>query len=269
MDRSVVSVLADEWGAIADLVAGLDEKDWDLPTDCPGWTVRDQVSHVIGVESMLLGRPAPPAVDPASAPHARDSMGLLNESWVAPRRGRSPAEMMAELEEVTTARRQAMEAMTDEELAKPTNSPIGEVPYAEFMLVRVMDCWVHEQDIRRAVGRPGGFDGSQRAEIGLGRLTGALGFVVGKRAGAPEGTSVVVDLEGPMARTFAVTVSDGRARPTSPPAQPTVRLAMSAETYLCLSTGRWSSDDVVAAGHVAIEGDTDLGRHILEAMAII
>src|SRR6266481_3584705 len=101
MDRSVVSELAAEWRSTADLLAGLDEKEWDLPTDCPGWTVRDQVSHLIGVESMLLGRPAPPEVDPATAPHANGPMGLVNEAWVAARRGKSPAEMRAEFVEVT------------------------------------------------------------------------------------------------------------------------------------------------------------------------
>jgi uncharacterized protein (TIGR03083 family) len=39
---------------------------WDLPTECPGWTVRDQVSHIVGVERMLLGDPEPAHTLPAA-----------------------------------------------------------------------------------------------------------------------------------------------------------------------------------------------------------
>jgi len=269
MDRSVVTELATGWASTADLLEGLDDKDWERPTDCPGWTVKDQVSHMIGTESMLLRRPSPPAVDPETAPHAKSPSGLINEAWVAARRGNSPAQVRAEFREVTEERLQALQAMSDQELAAPTKSPVGEVPYAEFMNVRVMDCWVHEQDIRRAVGRPGALDGTT-AQVSLGRFAGSLGYVVGKRAAAPEGTSVVVELQGPNAQTLAVTVSDGRARPTQPPPdQPTVRLEMSTETYACLSAGRWSSDEVLADGKVKMAGDNELGRSILRGMAII
>jgi uncharacterized protein (TIGR03083 family) len=196
-------------------------------------------------------------------------MGQINEGWVAERRGRQPDEVLAEFREVTGARRQALAAMTDDEWADPIDSPIGRVPYREFMSVRVMDNWVHEQDIRRAVGAPGNLDGPA-AQTALGRFTSGLGFVVGKRAGASEGTSVVVRLEGPIAETLAVTVVDGRAKPTPPPEKnPTVTLTMTSETYSCLSSGRWTAEDVVAEGRVKVEGDADLGRRVLAAMNII
>jgi uncharacterized protein (TIGR03083 family) len=195
-------------------------------------------------------------------------MGPINEGWVAERRGRLPEEVLAEFREVTGARRQALAAMTDEEWAAPIDSPIGKVPYREFMSVRVMDNWVHEQDIRRAVARPGDLDGPA-AETALARFIGALGFVVGKRAGASEGTSVVVQLEGPIATTLAVSVIDGRAKPTKAPEQPTLTLTMTSDTYSCLSSGRWTADEAVAQGRVKVEGDTQLGQRVLASMNII
>src|SRR3569833_1842767 len=33
----------------------LDEADWARPTECPGWSVKDQYSHILGVERYLLG----------------------------------------------------------------------------------------------------------------------------------------------------------------------------------------------------------------------
>ena len=35
----------------------LSDEEWELPTDCPAWTVKDHVSHLIGTERMLQGLP--------------------------------------------------------------------------------------------------------------------------------------------------------------------------------------------------------------------
>ncbi|HET7721905.1 MAG TPA: fatty acid desaturase, partial [Acidimicrobiales bacterium] len=35
----------------------LHEAQWETPTECPGWRVKDLYSHVVGTELMLLGRP--------------------------------------------------------------------------------------------------------------------------------------------------------------------------------------------------------------------
>ncbi len=125
------------------------------------------VSHLIGVESLLLGLPAPP---PVQAAHVRNPLGAGIEGWVAQRRGRSPAEVLDEFRRVTAARLAALDAMSDEQWEAVGPSPAGEVPYREFMEIRVMDNWVHEQDIRRAVGRPGHLEGPA-AEASLARFT--------------------------------------------------------------------------------------------------
>jgi uncharacterized protein (TIGR03083 family) len=266
-DRPVVAHLVAVWSSVDGLLAGLDDKDWDRPTDCPGWSVRDQVSHLIGTESRLLGRPSPPPVDQAS--HVHNPLGLANEAWVHERRGRPGSAVLAEFREVTAARTHALRAMTDEQFAAETDGPVGRMPYGSFMEIRVMDCWVHEQDIRRAVGRVGHLEGPAAAAA-VGRFTASLGFVVAKKAGAPDGTTVVARLGGTLPRTVAIEVVGGKGRPLDPPPlEPSVTLAMSAETYACLSSGRWSPHDAVSDGRVQIEGDQALANRILGAMAII
>lgn len=262
-DRAFIEPLADVWRALADLCHQLAPEDWDRPTDCPGWSVRDQVSHVIGTESMLLGRAAPPPA-PEDLPHVKNRIGEMNEGWIEARRGLDGASVTAELEEVTRTRLEALRAMSDDELDAPTPSPIGMVPYFMFMDVRIMDCWTHEQDIRRAVGRPGHLD-SPGAVVALRRMAQTIGFVVGKRVGAPDGTTVVFDLSGPLAQVLAVGVEGGRAAPIDPPADPTVRIVMDTETFVCLAAGRWSGPDV----KVAFVGDETLGRTIVDNMATI
>ena len=59
VDRAFIGQLEDVWSSIAALGQELSDEDWSKPTDCPGWTVKDQLSHVIGTESMLAGRTAP------------------------------------------------------------------------------------------------------------------------------------------------------------------------------------------------------------------
>ena len=263
--RVAAANLALVWASLDGLLGDLEAARWAAPTDCPGWSVKDVVSHLVGVESLLLGLPAPP---PVQAAHVRNPLGAGIEGWVAQRRDRSPAEVLDEFRQVTAARLAALDAMSDEQWEAVGPSPAGEVPYREFMEIRVMDSWVHEQDIRRAVGRPGHLEGPA-AEASLARFTRSLGYVVGKRAGAPDGTSVVVRVLGPHAQVLAVTVTDGRARPAAEPPDPDVSLTMTAETYCCLSCGRWDSADALADGRVKVDGDAQLAGRIVAAMSII
>ena len=41
-------------------------------------------------------------------------------------------------------------------------------------------------------------------------------FVVGKKVGAPDGSTVVFSLTDPLARVVAIQVADGRAKPVEP-----------------------------------------------------
>ena len=78
------------------------------------------------------------------------------------------------------------------------------------MAIRVFDCWYHDQDIREALDRPGFLEGDV-ADLALGRIpTKALPYVVGKKASAPQGTTVVFDVTGEPPIEAAVGV-DGRA----------------------------------------------------------
>ena len=65
------------WDSVISVVVELEANEWDFPTDCPGWTVKDCVSHLVGIEHRLLGREVvhPPAVDfsVAKTPQGRNN----------------------------------------------------------------------------------------------------------------------------------------------------------------------------------------------------
>ena len=261
-DRPVVAELAEVWTSLAGLGAELTGDDWDRPTECPGWSVRDVYSHVIGLEAGLLGRPPPPALE-RFGDHVRNDMGRSNEAEVLARRGRSGPEVVAELQEVTSARLAALRAMSDEEMAVETATPAGPGPYEFFMGIRVFDCWVHEQDVRRAVGRPGHLHGAA-VDRSLANAVVTMPYVVGKRAGAPEGATVAFDVSGPTARRWAVTVEGGRARPVPDvPVEPTARISADIGTFMALACGRADPDVELAAGRVTVHGDAEVGTAVV------
>ena len=266
VEDPVVAILAEEWSAIAELGAELRAGEWDLPSECPGWTVRDLVSHMIGTERSLLGEAAPPAPVERAA-HVRNDVGASNEAWVEARRAQPGEDVLGEFRDVTARRLDQLRSLPPERFDRPGPSPVGEVPYREFMHVRVMDCWVHEQDIRVATGRPGR-DGGAPAAIAIARMVSALPFVVGKRAGAPEGASVRFELTATAPHHVDVVVRDGRAR-AEDVESPDAVLVMHGDTFWRLCCGRVSGEAALDAGLVAVRGDEDLGRRVAQSMAFM
>jgi len=233
------------------------DADYGLPTDLPGWTVKDVLSHLIGIERALLGDPAPQHTLPDDLPHIRNDFGRMLEVDVDVRRPVPGPKVLAELVETLDRRLARLPGIDpDQEITAPTGK---KVPYVEFMTFRAFDCYVHEQDIRRAVGRPGNLD-APAAEYTRYRLGFGLPYVVGKKVAAEPGQTVRFEVTGPVAFTRCIAVGDDRrARDTEPVETPTVTLTMEWETYLLLATGRRTPDTVP----VAVAGDRELGAKVL------
>src|SRR6202142_244533 len=137
----------------------------------------------------------------------------------------------------------------------------GPGPYRLFMAIRVFDCWYHDQDIREALGRPGYLEGPV-ADLSLGRIPPkGLPYVVGKKAGAPAGTTAVFEVAGSPPIVAAVQVPpEGRAvLLDGPPDAPTVTLRLDRRTFARLAGGRWTGERARAEGVVRVEGDRALG----------
>jgi uncharacterized protein (TIGR03083 family) len=261
MSEPAVQLQITVFGDLDALLGSLDPQEWAAPTECPGWSVQDNISHIIGTESMLLGRDAP-AHDPGEKPWVRNPIGAGNEIHVDYRRSWPPQQVLDEFREVTRERIAALQNLSAEELSAESWTPIGTGTVRDLVAIRVMDCWVHEQDIRRAVGKPGSLDGPVAAHA-FARHSGAIPFVVGKKVGAPDGTTVVIDV-GEQG-SVAVGVEGKRANLLPGiPERPDVRLTMDLETFNRLCCGRGEVDEV--ASGVKIEGDADLGRRVVEQM---
>ncbi len=254
--------LEETWRSIDELCSTLSDADWSRPTGCPGWTVLDNLSHLVDYESRALGR-QPGEHEPPDGDHLKNDLGRANEIGVDLRRSRPPAAVLDEFREVTASRLAKLRALGPDDLERTTWTPVGEGTIAQMLTLRVMDNWSHEQDIRRAVGRPGHDEGGAVTET-VEYFAQFLPLVVGKRASAPDGSAIVVEI-GSL--SFVIEVEGGRARfvdPAEPPAQPTVRITVPPTTFAALVGGRSDAPD-----DATVEGDVELGRRILATVGFM
>jgi uncharacterized protein (TIGR03083 family) len=263
-DQELVEHLATVWASMTDLGGQLSETEWKQGTEVPGWSVQDNLAHIAGLEWMLLGREQPDHAIPEDLAHVKNDVGRRNEVWVDSRRSHSGADVLAEFVEVTGTRLAQLRSFGAEDFGAESWTPFGPGTVRELLPFRVFDSWVHEQDMRRAVDRPGSLE-SAVAAVALERIVLAMPFVVGKRAGAPDGSVIVFDLSGPLAQSFAIGVDGGRAkRLDALPSAPDVRILTDTETFARLGCGRIDPGVALTDARVRVEGDVILGRRVVE-----
>ena len=73
------------WRSIDELCSGLTDAEWKAPTGCPGWSVQDNLSHLVDYEASALGRPRPDH-EPLTLDHTKNALGESNEVGVDARR---------------------------------------------------------------------------------------------------------------------------------------------------------------------------------------
>jgi uncharacterized protein (TIGR03083 family) len=260
-----VDLLRREFAAVAELGAGLTAAQWELPTCLPGWSVRDALSHMIGTESMLLGEPAP-TVEVAGADQLANPVAQANEVWVESMRSVPGPVLLERFADVTRRRLTVLDAMGQDDFDAPSWTPAGrDETFGRFMRIRHYDCYMHEHDMRQAVGAPARSDAAD-LNSSLDEVTTGLGYIVGRKAGMPDGSRVRIDLHGGVERTMLVAV-DGRAAVVEElDGPPTVGLAMTVDLFLRLTGGRADGGDRVA-GEVTVSGDAVLAHQLVDNLA--
>ncbi|MEV7397798.1 maleylpyruvate isomerase family mycothiol-dependent enzyme [Aeromicrobium sp. NPDC092404] len=248
--------------SIVELAGTLDDADWARQTDCDAWTVKDVVAHLAHLESELCHTEQ-------SAPAQSDALDVASaytQAGVDARRDRTPAELVDELACAVELRGARLADLPEDPSAPAPVTP-GGVAWSWDTLLRnrAIDMWVHEQDIRRATGRPGGLD-STGAQIAVMTFSFAMPYVLGKRVRPPAMSTVRWEVTGEMPLELVVRVGeDGRASAIETLDEPSVTLTMSTEAFTILTAGRRSADQV----EVSIDGDKELGLGTLAAMGIM
>jgi len=284
----LVEAFAHTARAIVDLARACSEDDLARPTECPGWTVHDQISHVVGVEAWLAGH-KDPRVEVPPYEHIRNNLGKKVEYAVEVRRGRTGAEVLAELETVISQRLSMLRGpeLTDTSIIA---GPFGPDQAATVLLLRTFDVWTHEQDIRSALGRPGNLD-SPAAMVCVRSIMLQLPKVVAKGAALEPGHRVVMEVTGQPDGGVKVVVArqrvqveldqDGRPRGRAISAGEAIltgdsaetseqalehqtTISLSVEAFTRRAAGRRSVSDTA----YGVVGDDAIARRVLEALVV-
>ena len=260
MTKLAVENLRRCFASVDELVGGLSPDQWAVPSLCPAWTVRGVVAHLGAIEHMLLG--AEPGSMSESLP-----FGAVGE-WMAEVEPLDDDAFLARYRAVVAGRRAELDSYTDEQLERPTMTPVGPGTYGRFMAIRVFDYWVHEQDIRVPLALPGHASGPA-AEMAIDEIHRSLPYIVGKKIGLPDGTSITFELTGPVARTMHVVV-DGRAALVDDLATSDVTVTADSTTFALLACGRIEPQQPIDAGRISWSGNDEWGdraaRHLAFTM---
>jgi uncharacterized protein (TIGR03083 family) len=131
-----------ELAAFAELLRSLSPEDAATPSRCSGWSVADVAAHVTGSLADVV---------------AFNLDGVGTPEWtnrqVEARRGRTPAELADELEQVSKQAKDLMAAFDDDAWNGPAPAGVTGTLGAGIEAL-FYDTYLHGDDVRSAVGRP-------------------------------------------------------------------------------------------------------------------
>jgi uncharacterized protein (TIGR03083 family) len=135
-EQTIDGILSD-WSATAELLRSLSDDEWRAPSRCEGWEVRDVAGHMVGlVVDAIAGKAGQRTPD----------------EQAAERRERSPQEVAEELDRAIASARQVFAGFDDATWAGPSGVP--DLTMAEGVEALWFDGYIHDDDMRAAVGRP-------------------------------------------------------------------------------------------------------------------
>lgn len=264
----IIDALESTWTSIDRLVRPLPPEAYDAPTACPGWSVRDVISHLLGFELMVHGAPVP-TFDGPWPEYVHNPIGELNEAFVQAHRAEPGLSVLDQFRDASARSLASLRSLSEADWEKVGWSPEGERPYHRFQETRVLDSWIHLQDIRDALLQPEDDHGAGE-EIIVNRFEAALPYVVGRKMRAPEGSIIQVNLSGRLGRTVLLQVRDGRAEPLdSSTVPPTVEITTPVALFWRRAAGRISPEAFLSASATQVRGDLGLARSFAEGLNIM
>ena len=132
----LIELQKSQWKSLEKLCTSLSLDEWGADTDCPTWTVKDCIAHLVGIEHRILGRKVLD-IPLSKMSHIKNEQGAKNELDVVSRRAMTPAELLGEFAEVNSERLKELNGQLD--FSAEADSPIGKGNVADQVSVRVFD----------------------------------------------------------------------------------------------------------------------------------
>jgi uncharacterized protein (TIGR03083 family) len=255
------------------LLRGLDPADWQRPTACALWSVRDIAAHLLDDDLRRLSahRDLQPL---AGATPIEDRATLvafvnrMNAEWVAVARRLSPR-VLVDLLEVTGP--WIVELFRSVDPSAPAHWPVswaGEERSAHWFDVGrdYTERWLHQQQVRDAVGAPP-LTGHEWLHPVLDLFVRALPFTY-REVERAAGTTLGLTIEGPAGGHWTLRRdADGWRLFTGTAPDPAASVTLSDDTAWRLFSKGLAPE--VARARVRIEGDQALGAVMLGSLAVL
>jgi uncharacterized protein (TIGR03083 family) len=263
--RKLDDLVAAYRAALEGLLAATDDLDaaaWDAATGCPGWSVRDQLAHSVGLERRLLGDPdLDPDVEVPDLPHLTGDVGRFLERDVEARRNVPTDDLRAEAREAFDRRLAELDQLDPDQLEAETVSPLGPMRTSAALRVRVFDLVCHERDVRAATDR---LDGLTGPHVELGVEQSLRAWARSAPARVEGGTSIAFDVDGHPPAVLDLSAGELHRDPAAATtAHATVHLTPA--QVLAIAGGR---DDAPDADQLTVEGDETLVRRFLAVAGV-
>jgi uncharacterized protein (TIGR03083 family) len=267
----VAGLFPDERRLLLNLLASLDETQWGLPTACAGWSVKDIAAHILGDDLNVLtgGRDGFLSGSFSGGDWAElvAYLNAKNEAWVDALRRLSPR-VLLELLEDSGERLTSYLGSLDPISAGPNVAWAGQGPHPMWLHIarEYTERWLHQMQIREAVGAPGLYERRLFYPV-LDTFVQALPVAYAASDAEP-GTLVVVAIEGDAGGEWALVRSrDGWQLVTEASAASSATVRLDQVTAWKLWTKGTAPEE--ARPKVRLEGDPRLGEPLLQAVAII
>lgn len=271
----VLPVVPGERSALLTLLDDLAPADWARPTVCPGWSVKDLCQHLLADDLGRLSRGRDDYADPTFAEGIDIATwdGLVaaidrqNDRWVRATRRLSPrliGQLLALTGEWTAAYFATLDPMA---IGGPVDWAGPEAAPVWFDLAReYTERWVHQQQIRDAVGRPGLTERRWFAPV-LETFVRAVPHTLREVDSAP-GAHLRLTITGEAGGRWDLLRDDDRWRlGTGAAGSPLAALVLDQETAWRLFTKGIAPDE--ARRDARMSGDVELAARMLETVAII
>jgi uncharacterized protein (TIGR03083 family) len=266
----VVDLFPEILTGLIDLLSGLSTLDWQKPTVCAGWSVKDVALHLLGIEISNLSSRRDGHTSGASINDWDQLVAFLNQwnaDWVQVAR-RISAPLLVELLRVTGVQMNDYFRSLDPQAQGGPVSWVGAEPAPVWLdLAReYTERWHHQQHIRDAVGQPGFKEPRYLAPV-LATFVRALPRAF-ENVSAPSGTSVTLSIMGASGgRWTVVRAPAGWKLYQGAPADPTAETILEEDQAWRLFTHGLTPGQAWDAA--VIKGGIKLGQQVLEMVSII
>jgi uncharacterized protein (TIGR03084 family) len=150
----VVIALAQEQAELSDLLDGLAEPDWRMPTRCEGWDIADVVLHLAQTDEMALasakGRLADYASERREEAGHRGSVDDLAARMVEQERGLPTTELLARW---SSGAARLIEVFDGMDPSRRCMWAVGDLSARTLATTRIAETWIHAGDVAAALGR--------------------------------------------------------------------------------------------------------------------